>query len=505
MPRIEEDLFVAPKGHNWKPYVAPSADLLKNYSESGKLSVEDIEKVTTAIVSALAKGKIEASVTNIKAGCRMTRFEVTLKDKKHLNGAITYLDAIRTALKNNDIFAFVDYKTNILCVEVPNKSCGTIGLKEFLNGAEYINAPSGSLLFGVGKNVNGGSVYLDLAKEAHLLIAGAEGSGKSALVNSMLASFLLKYGPEDLRLVIIDLKGELSAYNRLPHMMLEKVISDNDKAVKALKWALKETDRRFAIFSELGKNGVSVKNIDEYNGGLVKGEQRLCKIIIVINEFGECLKHNLKDAESVILRLIQKAHFCGIHLVLSTQNTDEKVLTPSIKCAMPTRIAFRVSSYADAQNILDRGGAEKLLGCGDLYLKRSGVYENERIQGCYISSEEVKDITDFIKANNETGFDGNMHKFLYAKKDESKVAEELAAADAKADALYLKCLKYCIEFGVASTTMIQKKFGIGYSKACKIIDWMECKHYISEFAGNKPRDILLSMDDFISIYGVSDD
>lgn len=346
----------------------------------------------------------------------------------------------------------------------------------------------------------------------HLLVAGTTGSGKSICLSSLLISLLYKYGPEELRLILVDPKQvEFISYDRLPHLMINEIIYDVDKAIKALNWAIKEMERRYSLFKEMTEQGRATKNLDEYNAHIDAGEEKLPKIVIILDEFGDLMLQAKKDIEGRIIKLVQKARACGIHLILATQRPSVDCITGLIKSNLPTRIGFKVNSFDDARTIFDIGGAEKLLGKGDLYFRSAESPDLARIQGCFVDTHEVQKVTDFVKAHNETYFDQSVSDFINTvevEETQNSLGSEDGAGDGgdiKIDDTYIKALHYCVTSNQASVSMIQRRFPVGYIKACKIIDWMENMNYVTQSEGSKPRKVLLSKEEFINTYGEIDD
>jgi S-DNA-T family DNA segregation ATPase FtsK/SpoIIIE len=329
-------------------------------------------------------------------------------------------------------------------------------------------------------------------------------------LSSLIVSLLYKYGPEDLRFILVDPKQvEFISYDKLPHLMINEIIYDVDKAIKALNWAIKEMERRYTLFKEKTEHGRATKNLDEYNSHLDEGEEKLPKIVIILDEFGDLMMAAKKDIEGRIIRLVQKARACGIHLILATQRPSVDCITGLIKSNLPTRIGFKVNSMDDSRTIFDFGGAEKLLGKGDLYFRSAESPDLMRVQGCFIDSHEVQKVTDFVKANNETYFDTEAEEFINKVEEEETTAtlpdDSAADSDTKIDDTFIKALKYCVTSNQASVSMIQRRFPVGYIKACKIIDWMENMNYITQSEGSKPRKVLLSKEEFLNTYGDVDD
>ncbi|MGN0805208.1 MAG: DNA translocase FtsK [Candidatus Coproplasma sp.] len=496
--------------HVWKKYVRPTLDLLDDYPENNNVNTGEIEENKSIICETLANFRIDSRVANVVVGPAITRYDVIIEDRTNIKNALKYRDAIAMALMKENVNAYLNYAKGAISIEVPNSRRTTVGLKGMLASSQFINAKPNALAFALGKDVDGQVVCPDITKMPHLLVAGTTGSGKSICLSALIISLLYKYGPEELRFILVDPKQvEFISYDKLPHLMINEIIYDIDKAMKALNWAIKEMERRYSLFKEMTENGIATKNLTEYNSHLPEGEEKLPKIVIILDEFGDLMLQAKKEIESRIIRLVQKARACGIHLILATQRPSVDCITGLIKSNLPTRIGFKVNSFDDSRCIFDIGGAEKLLGKGDLYFRSAETPDLARIQGCFIDTHEVQRVTDFIKKNNETYFDDSVSDFI------NKVEEEpsdSASSDgepmgdtAKVDDTFIKALWFCVTSNQASVSMIQRRFPIGYMKACKIIDWMENMNYITQPEGSKPRKVLLSRDEFIQKYGEPDD
>ena len=508
-PKVEEKPVEKPK-HVWKEYVRPSLDLLDDYSENGNVNVGEIEANKRIIVDILENFKIASEIANVTIAPAITRYDVTIFDKTKTRTALSYKDDIALALMKKNVTTYLNYVKGVISIEVPNTQRTTVGLKSMLASPQFINCKPNSLTFGLGKNIDGEVVCPDITKMPHLLVAGTTGSGKSICLSTLLISLLYKYSPEELRLILVDPKqAEFIPYSKIPHLMINEILYDVDKVIKTLNWAIKEMEHRYTLFKEMTERGTVTKTLDEYNAHLAEGEEKLPKILIVLDEFADLMMQAKKDIEGKIIRLAQKSRACGIHLILATQRPSVDCITGLIKSNLPTRIGFRVNSFADSSTIFDVGGAEKLLGMGDMYYRSAENPELTRIQGCFVSSQEVQNVTEFIKTHNETYFDEEATNFI------NKVEEPEPAAgggdmaeeggDTKIDETFIKALYFCVKSNMASVSMIQRRFPVGYIKACKIIDWMENMNYITPSEGSKPRKVLLSIDDFINTFGEVDD
>lgn len=497
--------------HVWKKYVRPSLDLLDDYPENTNINTAEIEESKQIICETLADYRIDSRIANVVVGPAITRYDVIIEDRTNIKNALKYREAIAMALMKENVNAYLNYSKGAISIEVPNSSRCVVGLKSMLASSQFLNAKANSLTFTLGKNVEGQVVCPDITKMPHLLVAGTTGSGKSICLSTLIVSLLYKYGPEELRFILVDPKQvEFISYDKLPHLMINEIIYDVDKAIKALNWAIKEMERRYALFKEMTEKGVATKNLTEYNAHLPEGEEKLPKIVVILDEFGDLMLQAKKDIESRIIRLVQKARACGIHLILATQRPSVDCITGLIKSNLPTRIGFKVNSFDDARCIFDIGGAEKLLGKGDLYFRSAESPELARIQGCFIDTHEVQKVTDFVKENNETYFDQSVSDFINTVEEEASDNASASEGDmggeaSKVDDTFIKALKFCVISNQASVSMIQRRFPIGYMKACKIIDWMENMNYITQSEGSKPRKVLLSREEFTQKYGDVDD
>lgn len=495
--------------HVWKKYVHPTLDLLDDYPEHNNVNTGEIEDNKRTIVETLARFKIASEVSNVTIGPAITRYDVIIEDKTKIKQSLNYKEAVAMALMKENVTAYLNYSKGALSIEVPNNVRTVVGLKAMLTSQKFINSKSNSITFALGKNVEGEVMCPDITKMPHLLVAGTTGSGKSICLSALIVSLLYKYGPEELRFILVDPKQvEFISYDKLPHLMINEIIYEVDKAIKALNWAIKEMERRYGLFKEMTEHGRATKNLDEYNSHLPEGEEKLPKIVIILDEFGDLMLQAKKDIEGRIIKLVQKARACGIHLILATQRPSVDCITGLIKSNLPTRIGFKVNSFDDARTIFDIGGAEKLLGKGDLYFRSAESPDLARIQGCFVDTPEVQRVTDFVKAHNETYFDETVSDFI------NKVEEEPASGggedggepgETKIDETYIKALYYCVTSNQASVSMIQRRFPVGYIKACKIIDWMENMDYVTKSEGSKPRKVLLSKEEFLNMYGDVDD
>ena len=352
------------------------------------------------------------------------------------------------------------------------------------------------LTFALGKDISGNVRVCNLQKMPHLLVAGTTGSGKSVCLNTIITSILYKASPDEVKFILIDPKQvELSMYEGLPHLIVPRVITDPTKAVNALAWAVDEMERRFRLISE-----ERVRNIGEYNKIDKVLEYKVAKmpyIVIIFDEFADFMAISKNEIEDKIRRLAGKARAAGIHLILATQRPSTDVVTGTLKANLPARIAFKVASRVDSEVILGSTGAEKLLGYGDMLYKPADS-DAQRLQGCFIDTPETKDIVNYITANNEEIFD---EEAFNAINNPNKSSNGGGNENNGVDPLLPQALKICIDNGVASTTMVQRKLSIGYPRAARIVDQMEERGYISSAEGSKQRSVYITIDEFYSIFG----
>jgi S-DNA-T family DNA segregation ATPase FtsK/SpoIIIE len=362
-------------------------------------------------------------------------------------------------------------------IEVPNKSSAIVRLREVMQTTDFINFKS-KLALGLGRDVAGRPMLADLAKMPHLLIAGATGTGKSVAINSLFISLLYRNTPQDVKFIVIDPKRvELNLYNGIPHL-LTSVITESEKSVNALKWSVAEMERRYKLLSEAGK-----RNIIEYNEA---NELHLPYIVIIVDELADLMSVAQQDVEAAIVRLAQMARAVGIHLVLATQRPSVEIITGLIKANITSRIAFAVASQIDSRTILDSGGAEKLLGNGDMLFTSAEFTKPRRIQGAYLGEKEVKKVVDFFK--QQTG------AVIYNEEVVEKPKRNLAipgmeTGDDVDDDLYAAAHEEVTRAGKASASLLQRRLRIGYARAARLLDILEDKGIIGPGDGAKPREV----------------
>ncbi len=484
-----------------KPYVRPSHDLFRTYDDRVNVSQEEIERNSAIIIDTLRGFRIEAEILKVTCGPTVTRYDIDIPADIQVSRVINRNEEIAMRLKaGNNVNIYPNSEVGAISIEVPNAHRSTIGLAAVLQAPEYVNGDPGSLMFALGKDVSGRTFTGNVVKMPHMLVAGTSGSGKSVCLNAMLVSLICKYSPEDLRLILVDPKrSEFAVYDGLPHLVINEIISDAQKTIMALNWAIKEMEDRYEKFRVKTMNGENVRDIKGYNNTLAEGESKLPYIVIVVDELADLMSVSKKDIESRIQRLTQKARAAGIHLILATQRPSVDVITGVIKGNLDTRIALRVSQEVDSRIILDESGAEKLLGNGDMLYHFGGKVQ--RLQGVYIADKEIQDIINDVKQKNESFFDDSISDYINNPAPSSGNAAG-AQDGGSVDPKYITALATVVSLGTASISLIQRKLGVGYNHAGKIIEWMDAMGYISPFDGKaKARTVLLSKEEFEEKYG----
>ncbi|QCT75205.1 DNA translocase FtsK [Macrococcoides canis] len=417
---------------------------------------------------------VPAKVENVVVGPSVTRFELSVEKGVKVSRITNLQDDIKMALAAKDVRIEAPIPgTSLVGVEVPNVETRNVNLSEIVFSKKMKFSDS-NLSVALGARINNEPMIMDLAKMPHGLIAGATGSGKSVCINSILISLLYRNNPNELKLLLIDPKMvELAPYNDLPHL-IAPVITDVKAATESLKWVVGEMERRYQIFAD-----VHVRNITAYNQK-VSYQDRIPKIVVVIDELADLMMMAPQDVEHSIARIAQKARAAGIHLILATQRPSVNVITGLIKANVPTRIAFMVSSSVDSRTILDSGGAEKLLGNGDMLYLGNGMNKPIRIQGSYISDREIDEVVGYIKSQGKPNY------LFHEKTLLKKLSEQ------PKDELFNEICNFMVEEGHISTSQIQRRFQIGYNRAARIIDQLEEMGYVSGQNGSKPRDVLIT-------------
>lgn len=452
-------------------------------STSRKVLLQTAERLRKTLYSFGVSAKVE----NVSVGPAITRYELAPAEGVRVSKIANLSDDIALALEAETIRIEAPIPgKHTVGIEVPNKTRATVPLRSIIESKEFIDSES-KLTFGLGKDVAGEVVIADIAKMPHLLIAGSTGSGKSVCINTMITSIIYKAKPSEVKLLMIDPKiVELSVYNGTPHLLIP-VVTDPKKAAGALEWAVQEMEKRYCLFAEK-----KVRDIKGFNSVAEKiGELPLPQIVIIIDELADLMMVSSKEVENSICRLAQKARAAGMHLVIATQRPSVNVITGVIKANIPSRIAFAVSSQIDSRTILDEGGAEKLLGKGDMLFYPSGIPKPIRIQGAFVSDKEVENIVKFIRKDGDAIYDTNIMESIDKANEPDKV-EDSQDKDDTIDPLLDEAIEMVVENQQASTSYIQRRFKVGYSRAGRIIDQMEERGIISGYNGSKPREVLMT-------------
>lgn len=468
-------------------YEFPPIDFLKPGKGTTKLGKKAVTDTATKLQKTLYSFGVSAKVENVSVGPSITRYELKPAEGVRVNKIANLADdiALSLAAETIRIEAPIPGKQAV-GIEIPNKEKEIVHLRDIIDSNEFKKAKS-KLSFALGKNAAGEAVVTDIAKMPHVLIAGSTGSGKSVCINTLITSIIYKSKPSEVKLVMIDPKVvELSVYNGIPHLLIP-VVTDPKKAAGALSWAVQEMVNRYHLFAE--KN---VRDIEGYNETLEKEgtEGKLPQIVIIIDELADLMMVAKNDVEDAICRLAQMARAAGMHLVIATQRPSVDVITGIIKANIASRISFAVTSQVDSRTILDSAGAEKLLGKGDMLFFPTGVLKPIRIQGAFVSDGEVEKIVSFLKANGGPTYSEDvLEKIERANSTDKELDEQ---DDDETDPFLMEAIDTVVDLGQASASFIQRRFKVGYARAGRIIDQMEARGIISGYEGSKPRQVLVS-------------
>ena len=463
-----------------RPYHFPSLDILAK-GKGSQSNGEEVAQNAMMLENVLSNFGITAKVVNATQGPTVTRYEIEPAPGVKVSRIVNLTDdiALNLAAQHIRMEAPIPGKSAI-GIEVPNKTTEAVHLRDVLDCSDFKDA-RGGIPVGLGKDIAGKPVITDLAKMPHLLVAGTTGSGKSVCVNTLISSILFSRKPEEVKLLLIDPKMvELSIYNGIPHLMAP-VVTDMKKAAAVLRWAVREMEARYKAFAASGK-----RDIKSYNEAHPKEAMPL--IVLIIDELADLMMTAPDDIEESISRLAQMARAAGIHMVLATQRPSVNVITGSIKANVPSRISFAVGSQIDSRTILDMAGAEKLLGKGDMLFAPIGANKPIRVQGAFISDDEVEHLVEFVKAQREPEYDDTVTQ--EAEKETEKESSE--ENDIYRDELLERAVNLVMESGQASVSMLQRRFRIGYTRAARLVDTMEDLKIVGPSMGSKAREILMS-------------
>ena len=485
-------------------YCFPPINLLNPGRRGGSDGTEEMKENTRRLNETLASFKIEAHIINVTRGPSVTRYEVELEKGVRLNKLTTVADDIALSLGASGVrIAAVPDRISVVGIEVPNRTVTTVALREVIDSPEFARSKSKSS-FAVGKDIGGSCIIGNIAKLPHMLIAGTTGSGKSVCMNSIIISLLYKASPDDVKLIMVDPKMvELGIYNGIPHLLIP-VVTDPKKAAGSLQWAVTEMMRRYKAMSDAG-----VRDLESYNSIMESEEgNKLPQIVVIIDELADLMLVAAKEVEESICRIAQMGRAAGIHLIIATQRPSADVITGLMKANIPSRIAFAVASAMESRIILDTQGAEKLVGRGDMLFAPIGNGKPLRVQGCFVDDEEVEAVANYVKENYITHYDQTVMEEIEQKVVQSATkggSSDVAptADETNGDEMLPAAVEVILETGQASVSMLQRRLKLGYARAARIVDEMEDRGIVGPFKGSKPREILVTKEQWDAMNGVS--
>lgn len=494
-------------------YQYPPLKLLKNAPKSSNTDVRaELRDSAERLVDTLASFGIDVQIINIVRGPSVTRFEIQMERGVKFSRITSLSDDIALSLGADTVRIAPIPDKLAVGIEVPNRTVQMVSLRDVI-GSKAFETSRASLSVALGKDITGTAQVIDLAKMPHLLIAGTTGSGKSVCINSILISLLYKSSPADVRLIMVDPKMvELGNYNGIPHLLIP-VVTDPKKASGALSWAVSEMERRYALFAAAGVRGLSDYNelvrqqqeqaqeqpTEDADGQQVMHPrmEHLPQIVIVIDELADLMMVAAKEVETSICRIAQKARAAGMHLVVATQRPSTDVITGLMKSNIPSRIAFAVASQVESRIILDTVGADKLIGKGDMLYSPINLNKPVRIQGCFVSTEEIENVIQYVKKNAEVEYSQEIMDHI-EKQSESESAGGYDASEDE-DELLPQAISIVVESGQASVSMLQRRLKLGYARAARLVDQMEQRGIVGPFEGSKPRRVLITRDDWMQM------
>ena len=490
----------APPAYQYPPITLLKEDGVTNAAEAGA----ELRNNSRRLAQTLTSFGVDAQPGDVVRGPSVTRYEFTLSQGVKLSKITNLQDDIALALGASGVrIAPIPDKISVVGIEVPNKLVSPVAIRTVLESREFTQHPS-TTAFAVGKDISGRNIIGNISKLPHVLIAGTTGSGKSVCTNSLIVSMLYKSTPEEVRFIMVDPKMvELAPYNGIPHLLIP-VVTDPKKAAGALQWAVYEMMKRYKIFSEH-----NVKDLASYNKVAETDEtlKKLPSVVVVIDELADLMLVAAKEVEESICRVAQMGRAAGMHLVIATQRPSADVITGLMKANIPSRIAFAVASAMESRIILDTAGAEKLVGRGDMLYAPLGEGKPKRVQGCFISSEEIERVVNFVKENGETDYDESVidkinaavaEKEKGSAKGGGNAPSEQSAAD-EGDEMLPAAIDVVMETGQASVSMLQRRLKLGYSRAARIVDEMETRGIVGPFEGSKPRQILITKEQWLAL------
>ena len=499
-PKSDEAQEVAAELENSRgaakaPYCFPPINLLNPPSHASVNGTEEMKENSRRLNETLESFRIDARIINVTRGPSVTRYEVELDKGVRLNKLTSCADDIALSLGASGVrIAAVPGKISIVGIEVPNRIVTMVPLREVIDSDEFAKS-KGKSSFAVGKDIGGTCIVGNIAKMPHMLIAGTTGSGKSVCMNSIIISLLYKASPEDVKLIMVDPKMvELANYNGIPHLMIP-VVTDPKKAAGALQWAVTEMMRRYKTMSDAG-----VRDLESYNSiVLAEGGEKVPQLIVIIDELADLMMVAAKEVEDSICRIAQMGRASGVHLVIATQRPSSDVITGLMKANIPSRIAFSVASALESRIILDTQGAEKLVGKGDMLFAPIGSGKPLRVQGCFVTDEEVQAVAAYVKEHYVADYDQTVMADIEKKAQQTGKKPAASVSDPEpnseeldGDELLPQAVDVMLETGQASVSMLQRRLKLGYARAARIVDEMEEKGYVGPFQGSKPRNILIT-------------
>ncbi len=471
-------------------YKLPPLNLLVPPEPENKVDTRQLRFMAAHLEDTLSSFNVDAKVINVTQGPAITRYEIQPNVGVKVSKIVSLADdiALNLRAKSIRIEAPIPGKAAV-GIEVENGSIHMVRVSELISSRAFKSAKS-KIAFGVGKDISGNPIVSDIKSMPHLLIAGSTGSGKSVCINSMIASILYKAKPDEVKLILVDPKVvELGNYNGIPHLLIP-VVTEPAKAAAALNWAVVEMNERYNKFAKLG-----VRDLESYNEKMIhqgSRDDKLPQIVIIVDELADLMMAAPSQVEESICRLAQKARAAGMHIVVATQRPSVDVITGLIKANIPSRIAFAVSSQFDSRTILDMSGAEKLVGNGDMLYNPMGIKKPKRVQGCFISDQEVNNIIEYVKSQvEEVEYSGDVIKTI----ENDNLSPKQSKGD-EDDELMSEAIECVINAGQASVSMLQRRFRIGYNRAARIVDAMEERGIVGPQDGSKPRQVLLTEDEF---------
>ena len=488
---IEQELAQGEEVYRYPPITLLEENRADNCTEVGA----ELRNNSRRLAEALRSFGVDAAAGDVVHGPSVTRYEFTLEQGVKLSKITNLSDDIALALGASGVrVAPVPNKISVVGIEVPNRTVTAVRIRDVIESREFTRHPS-PVAFAVGKDIGGNNIVGNIARLPHVLIAGTTGSGKSVCTNSLIVSILYKSTPDEVRFIMVDPKMvELAPYNGIPHLLIP-VVTDPKKAAGALQWAVFEMMKRYKMFSEKG-----VKDLAGYNALSETDEdvKKLPTVVVVIDELADLMLVAAKEVEESICRVAQMGRAAGMHLVVATQRPSADVITGLMKANIPSRIAFAVASSMESRIILDTPGAEKLVGKGDMLYSPLGDSKPTRVQGCFITPEEIERVVAFVKdAAGEAHYDQDViekiQQAVDAKADKGKSAPADTSADGEdGDELLPAAVEVVLETGQASVSMLQRRLKLGYSRAARLVDQMEERGYVGPFEGSKPRQLLIT-------------